>query len=178
MVVKSLLDDYYDWLLEQVDIFLPEHRNYERLLRELNSVEFTWVIPMDENRDMDAVELRKEYLFDCGYHRYDLWTTPRSVLEVLIAFSRRIEIEITGEPGNDDLSRWFWVMIDNLGLLKFSDDRFIKEEVDKILEKWLSHLYKKNGKGSIFLTHKTDIDFREMEMWYQMHTYLNENWSF
>lgn len=178
MVVKSLLDDYYDWLLEQADIFLPEHRNYERLLRELHRTTFTWIIPMDENRDMDAVELRKEFLFDCGYHRYELWNTPRSVLEVLLAFSRRIEIEITGEPGNDDISRWFWVMLGNLGLMKFSDDRFVKEEVDKILGIWLDRKFKKNGSGSIFSVKKSGVNMTDVEMWYQMHYYLNENWKF
>ena len=178
MTSKRILDDYFDWMLSEIKFYSPKHRKYELLLRELNNIEFKWVIPMDENRDMDAYDLRKEFLFDAGYHVYDIWDSPRSVLEVLVAFSRRIEIEITGEPGNDDLGRWFWIMIENLSLLEFDNLMFDKGKVDKILEKWLSHLYKKNGKGSIFLTHKSDIDFRDMEMWYQMHTYLNENWSF
>ncbi len=176
MIVKSLLDDYFDWILEQVGFDLPEHRDYLRLLKKLSTTEFTWILPMDENRDIDGFDLRKEYLFDEGYRRYDIWDSPRSVLEVLVAFSRRIETEIMGEPGNDDLARWFWVMIGNLGLLKFDDNHFVESEIDKILEKWLSRKFNSDGKGSIFPLKKKKVDQREVEMWYQMHGYLNENY--
>lgn len=178
MIVKSILDDYFDWLLEQVDFFLPEHRDYLEVIKSLHATTFKWVVPMDENRDIDGYELRKEYLFDNGYSTHDIWDTPRSCLEVLVAFSRRIEIEITGEPGNDDLSHWFWVMVENLGLLKYDDDHFRKDEVDKILGKWLCRKFSKKGHGSVFFVTKSDIDMRKVEMWYQMHHYLNENWKF
>ena len=178
MVSKSILDNYYDFLLSEVKFGLPEHRDYGLLLDEMHRVAFTWSLDKDSNRDADAYELRKEFLFDYGYHRYNIWDTPRSVLEVLCAFSRRIEIEITGEPGNDDLSRWFWVRVENLGLNVFNDEHFDKQKVDDILQKWLERRYTKNGKGSIFPLTKSEVDQREVEMWYQMHGYLNENWSF
>lgn len=176
MVVKSLLEDYYDWILSEIDFDLPEHRNYEKLLRKLYMTEFRWVLDKDENRDADAFELRREYLFDEGYKRYDIWNTPRSVLEVLVAFSRRIEIEIMGEPGNDDLDRWFWIMLENLGLLKYTDERYNDKKVNEILDIWMSRNFRSDGKGSIYPLKNVKSDQRETEMWYQMHAYLIENY--
>lgn len=174
----DLYDDYYEWLLEQIKFNLPEHRKYGKLIDELNRREFTWTIMMDENRDMDGKYLRVDYLQDTGRDEDLAWNDPSSVLEVLVAFSRRIEIEITGTPGEDDLSRWFWVMIKNLGLLKFDDERFNRKSVNEILDIWLERRFKKDGSGSIFLTRKNDIDMRGVQMWYQMQYFLDENWSF
>ena len=129
---------------------------------------------MDENRAIDAVSLRQEFLFDSGYStKIDLWDDKSNVLEVLLAFSRRIEIEIMGTPGDDHLERWFWEMIGNLGLLEAGiyDD---KSKIDKILEIWMDRKFSKQGKGNIFLTHKTDTDLREVEFWWQMQRYMSE----
>lgn len=177
--IISTYFEYFEYLKDIINYKSENHIKYTKLLYFLGKYEFYWVIDMDENRDIDALALRKDFLVESGYNLSGAyWDSPRSVLEVLIAFSKRIEMEITGDPGNDDFGRWFWVMIENLGLLKFDNDHFDEVEISKILEKWMSREFKKDGTGSIFLTHKTDIDFRETEMWYQMQIYLNESWQF
>ena len=179
MVDSEILDRYYDYLLDLVRFDLPEHRKYGRLMADMYEKPFIIVHPMDENRDGDALYLRKEFLFDNGYDvEHDLWMDERSVLEVLAAFSRRIEIEITGTPGEDDLSRWFWVMIENLGLNEFDNRHYDKDAVSEILDIWLCRKFERNGAGSIFPLKKVSRDQRDVEMWYQMQAYLNENWEF
>lgn len=176
MTDDYLLDQYYNWMLDILDYNLPEHRCYELLLRELNNIEFYWSVTMDENRDIDAVEMRRDFIEECGFDiSTDEWDDPRSVLEVLVAFSRKIEIMVTGEPGNDDLSRWFWIMVGNLGLLKYDNENFYRRKVDDIVDRWLARKITKTGKNGIFPLKKLASDQRDVEMWHQFHTYLSEN---
>lgn len=177
-VYMDIKDEYFEWMLKIIDFDLPEHRNYERLLRELDEIEFYWVVDMDENRDIDAYDLRKEFLYDCNISLDCLYDGPRTVLEVLVAFSKRIETDVTGEPGEYDYGKWFWVMLDNLGLLEFDNYRMNTRAVDNIVEKWLSRNISVNGKSGIFPIKKLTCDQRGVEMWYQMQAYLNENLDF
>ena len=166
------MDDYHVWLCDILRADLPEHRRYKRLLRDLDEKEFICVHPLDKNRLADGLELRYEYIDRYGV---DI-SGPVSCLEVLTALSRRIEIEIMGEPGNDRYERWFWIMIRNLELDEFTDDNYDQGFVDEKLEIWLQRRFKKNGKGSIFPTYKTDIDQRDIDIWYQMQGFLMENY--
>ena len=133
---------------------------------------------MDENRDQDAIELRRSFLIDTDRDEFrDLWDNPRSVLEVLVAFSKRIEIEITGEPGEDCLGRWFWVMLKNLGIL-MPDRRFNRDIVESNVDVWLERKFDESGRGGIFPLKNWRNDQRKTDMWYQMHAYIHENWEF
>jgi hypothetical protein len=177
-LIQELAYDYHEWLMELMRIDLPEHRNYRKLMYDLDTKEFIWLHPMDENRDIDAFDLRKEYFFDNGLDVSEVWTSPRSCLEVLAALSRRIEIEITGEPGNDHIERWFWIMISNLGLDRFDDDHYDHGYVEYILDVWLARKFEKNGKCGLFPLKKATSDQRDVDIWYQMQAYLMENYEF
>lgn len=178
MTKEQIIEEYYDYLLDIIDFRLPEHRKFGKLLEFLFSTKFIWIHPMDENRLNDGLYLRREFLFDFGLDvNRDLWDDPGNVLEVLTAFSKRVEIEITGEPGNDNLGRWFWEMLENLGVL-YSDYEFDSRIVGQKVEKWLCRKFGENGKGGILPLRKTTRDQRDVEMWYQMQEYLNENWNF
>ena len=146
----DIMTGYHDYLCDLMRLDLPEHRKYTELMYDLDDKEFFWLHPMDENRDIDAFDLRKEYLRENGIDDFNGLSEPRSCLEVLAAFSRRIEIEITGEPGNDHIERWFWVMLDNLGLLEFDDRHYNHGLVEHILDVWLTRNYKNDGNGGIF----------------------------
>ena len=137
MLMQDIILDYHEWICEMMRMDLPEHRDYYRLMQDLDRKEFIWSHPMDENRDVDALNMRKEYYFDNGYDISEVFEGPRSVLEVLAALSRRIEIEIMGEPGNDHIERWFWIMLDNLGLLDARDDCYDHYYVEQKLDIWL-----------------------------------------
>ena len=178
MLTKSLIDDYHDWMCDLMCMDLPMHRNYQLLMQDLDCKEFIFSHPLDKNRDLDGYFLRKEYLSCNGYSEQEVWEGPRSVLEVLVALSIRMETEITGDLGNDHIEKWFWVMIKNLGLDYFTDDNYDHREVDRILDIWLQRRYKSNGKNGIFPLKKSTMDQRDIDIWYQMQLYLDENWEY
>lgn len=175
----ALAGEYYEYLLYLMGADAPEHRNYSLLLSDLYDIPFTYSHPMDENRVLDALDMRREYLFDRGYDiRDDFMDRDVSVFEILAALSRRIEIEVTGEPGEDDISRWFWVCLGNLGVLEFEDSRYDRGLVRYKLDFWMLRQYDRHGKGGIFPVEKNGIDQREIDIWYQGQLYLAENWDF
>lgn len=163
--------NYFEYLCSMARLSLPRYRKYRGLLRHLYSVQFRFIHPMDENRVFDALDLRKEYF------NTDNVGGNASVLEVLLAFSRRIETEIMSEdPDKDRIERWFWVMLDNLGLLK-TGIYDSEEEINKILDIWMDRTYTKKGHGNIFSTSKSDTDLRDVELWWQMQRYLVEKYG-
>lgn len=180
--LEDIVDEYNCWILDMMEANLPEHRKYSKLLEELSYIEYKWYIPLDENRDIDAIDLRKEYLAERNMDfislREAFCAYPRSVLEVMAALSRRVEIEITGEPGNDHIERWFWTMIFNLGLDRFDNQNFNRRNIDKIIEIWLSREFDWNGNRSAFPLRNCQIDQRKIDIYYQMQLYLSENYVY
>lgn len=174
----ALADEYFEYLLYLMRADTPEHRKYTRLLSDLYDITFIYSHPMDENRVIDALEMRKEYLFDHGISiRDDFMDRDVSVFEILAALSRRIEIEVTGEPGEDEIERWFWVCLENLGVL-MEDPRYDRGLVRYKIDVWMLRQYKKNGDGGVFPLKRTSTDQRENDLWYQGQLYLTENWNF
>lgn len=169
---------YFHYICDLMLCDLPEHRNYEHLMSDMYDKEFTYVLDMDENRVYDALDLRREFLFDCGYDvTRDYWEEGVSVLEVLAALSKRIEIEVTGEPGDDHIERWFWEMLSNLDVL-YPDDRYEHGIVEYKLDTWMLKRYDRDGTGSVFPLKNWRYDQREIDVWYQGQLYLSENWHF
>ena len=173
--------EYFRWLCDLVDIE-QEDRSYSILARDLFRKEFVALVKHDENRASDGLELREEYLREINYPKYVEIEGECSVLEMLIALARRIDFE-TSDPYDlnntvDRTSYWFWEMIDNLGLIEFSDDCYVEYDgsfmVDAIVDRWLDREYSWDGNGGIFPLKYTNEDQRDVEIWYQMNMYLNE----
>ena len=173
--------DYFHWLCETVHID-QEERSYWLMASELHRIIFYSIVPHDENRASDGLELREEDLRCINYPRYITISGECSVLEMLIGLARRMDFE-TGNPYDfddsiDRTSYWFWEMIDNLGLIAFDDESFVDyngmKNVGKIVEKFLDRGYSRNGNGGLFPVVYSSEDQRRVEIWYQMNQYLNE----
>lgn len=169
--------DYYQWLLDKIDGHMEPFYNYSLLLNELHSIRFKWSIEKDINRATDGESLRWEYMDE--HNIPDLFYKNGircSVLEMLIALSIRCDIEIMGEAGESNVSKWFWIMVDNLDLMRCSDDNFSSEYVRHQIDIWLSRSFDRRGIGSPFpLKAKRCRDQRNVEIWFQMCGYLSEN---
>lgn len=179
----SLNERYFRWLLGILGFKEPISCRYNSMLSYLFSTDFKLTDPIvghDDNRLNDGFDLRAMYS--------DNFTSPEqpqifdeevSVLEVLVAFAMRIDDDVMYD-GNLRASKWFFIMIDNLGMTNFTDDELglswtIDDEA-QIIDIWMSRQYGPSGKGTVFPINNTGIDQRNVEMWYQMQEWFNENY--
>ena len=171
--MTSELDELYlEWLSKLV---CSKERRYDGLLRQLFHKEFVWIIANDDNRAEDGKEIRREFLAaeDLGGNS-DFLEIGCSVLELLIGLARRLVFEAEGE-----LCDWFWRMIKNLGLHKYTDNSsYSADRVDDILDRLIWRTYEENGWGGLFPLIHPDVDQRGVELWYQKDAYLLENGAY
>lgn len=138
---------------------------------ELLSVPFTWDenIITDANRADDGLSLRSLFYYD-EHDISGMCDSPCSVLEMLVAMSIRIEMDIMGEPGDDHPGRWFELMMKNLRIGRYTpvNDALMKIDI------WLHREYEANGVGSLFPLREFPGDQRDLPIWDQMSFYLSE----
>ena len=167
--------DYFEWLLDKVRYKFVRTDDYRLLLSYLFYREFTWLIPFDSNRAENGIGLRYEFETEHGFCGRNV-DEPCSVLEMLIALARDWEHEITYDFHKGDRSaKWFWTMIDNLGLLNYPDFEFNEYEIEEIIDVWLTRKFSKSGEGSIFPVKNWGSDQKQLEIWLQLQNYVLEN---
>lgn len=142
----------------------------------LRSIEFTYIIPRDENRAQDGLDLRCRFASMNNYNpdiAYEI-DGPCSVLEMMIALAIRCEETIMDDPKKGDRTvQWFWIMINNLGLSDQTDGRFDKIFVTEAIQKFLNREYAPDGRGSLFRIRNCRKDLRKVEIWCQLNWYLD-----
>ena len=163
---------YLQWLYR----FLGNTSNYSKLLDYLYQVDFVWIIPMDENRAKDGVNLRFQfcdiYGLDLTKHDEIFGSKPCSMLEMMIALAVRIEDDFMGTENSNNTPRWFWSMIFALGLQFQKNDNFNAEKVDSVILQFIEHRYGPDGRGSLFHVPMQNVDFRHLQIWDQMNYWL------
>jgi hypothetical protein len=159
---------YLDWLIGQTEF--PDE--YESLLEQIHKYEFVWIVPNDDNRVEDAKEIRFEYLRSRDEIDLHGLIPYISVLEVLIALSRRCEFQ-TGQASQE----WMTTFIRHLGLEKFRGHLGIRRQnqVATIIDDFIWRRYTHHGEGGLFPLKYPKEDQTKVELWYQMHAYLIEN---
>lgn len=175
--MSALLDEQYlTWLYSQVGSVKLRNsaRTHWSLLKQLYKKEFVWFIPNDDNRVADGRDLRYEFVesYYKGPIDPDWMDLGCSMLEMLLALSRRLEFE-----SNGDSRAWFWHLIEVLDLFQFNDrnyDDLAEETIDDALNKVIFRRYSPNGNGGLFPLRNPERDQREVELWYQMSSYLIE----
>ena len=172
-----MIESYFDWLSSFAK--LPDH---VLLLRKLYLTDFSWLIPFDENRACDGIQLRYRFGRECGIPDpvicAELDNRPCSVLELIVALAIRIEGQIMGDESiGDRTASWIFAMITNLGLIGYNNHVFDEREVDRILYIFLNRQYSRTGRGGLFEIPNLDPsrDMRNEEIWCQMCWYLNEH---
>jgi len=163
--MASRYENYLKWLIRQIE---PDRdRDYTDLFGILHAKEFVWLIPNDDNRLEDGLDIRAEFFNGHGKHTH----LPCSVLEVILGLSRRLAFAAGGEE-----ARWAWVLIENLELHRMSgrigDIR--AERIGDVLERLVWRTYQPDGIGGFFPLAWPPQDQRQVELWYQMHAYIEE----
>ena len=168
---------YFDWLVGLVGG--PDH-NYETLLDRLFKAPFNVRLTheRDDNRMEDALYLRAVYEDELGTLTYMPPGMP-SVLEGLIGIAMRLdETAYVDSPGGYGTEYWFWVLIENLELDGYVDtDRWstMVTEIDSIIYSAVYRMYDSSGYGGFFPLSTPAEDQRQIEIWYQMMAWLNDN---
>lgn len=171
---------YLDWMCRLVYNKYSKNLSYKKLLHYLNTIDFTYILPLDGNREEDGIDLRYRFGYECNYDNSLIASYlddhPCSVLEMIVALARRCEESIMSDPDyGDRTGQWFWSMIVNLGLGPMTDDKFDKDYVDFVVNRFLNREYKPNGEGGLFTVKHPSRDMRSVEIWYQMCWYIDEN---
>ena len=170
-------EDYVTWLVDKMNIV--SDRNYGMLLRELYRIEFYSIIPYDEDRGADGLELRGSWADEMGYDGPVSFGPPR-VLEVLIGIALRIEFQLFGSKyaADWDYKRVFWDLINNLELLEM-DGVLTREDYRKIgdtIEGFLGKSVTCDVFPNIYRFCVTPENLRKKNLWDQMHLYIAEKW--
>ena len=159
--------DYYIWLRNLVG----NRSDYSKLVKQLDTIPFTWIFALDENRAAGGMNLRGKYAFEHSMDEEDVRNGPCTVLEMLIGVADHMEDQLAC-----DIETWFWELIKNLHLDQFTDYNYDPRGVEYIIKSWLHRNYSKNGAGSLFpLEHYTG-DCRNLDIWSQMNAWINENY--
>lgn len=172
----AIINDYFDWLCDQICNHRErKHISFDKLLIRLHCIEFKYLIPMDEDRARDGVNLRWRYSWERGYeHVPACLNEPCSVLEMMIALSLYCEENIMDDPNiGNRTGQWFWNMIVNMGLGGMVDRNFDKRYVTEVVDRFLKREYEPNGKGGLFKIDNCEYDVRDMDIQRQLCRYLN-----
>ena len=180
----NLIDAYFGWLYRMVCD--DEHQNYYNLLKRLFVLRFSYFIDNDGNRAGDGIYLHYLFARDNGYSddEIDEWFGVRqencSVLEMIVGVARRMDDILWDPVEGDRTSKWFWIMIKNLGLDDCRDEDFNEECVERI-DHWIdimvSRHYGYDGYGGLFPLRNPKKDQRNVEIWYQMQAWCIENFE-
>lgn len=175
MAEKNIEREYFEWLYGLV---MNGNRAYRHVLAALNEREFVYLLEMDQNRADDGMDLRYRFGYERGYLAEriseELDTRPCSVLEMMAGLAARCEEHIMNDPAMGDRThQWFWVMVCSLGLNMTTDARYDGYAVQQAIDKLLRREYEPDGRGGLFTVENSPYDLRNMEIWYQMMSYLN-----
>lgn len=162
--------EYFEWLCGQVATPAGAG-SYEDVMLLMFDMSFIWLVPNDENRVADGLEVRLLFNADKGY-KEDIRGVPVCFLEVLIGLSRRFAFLVDRHPAD-----CAWDLMKNLKLGGFHDPLRPKEvrKVTDILETATWRRYGRDGSGGFFPLTRPKNDQREVEIWYQMTAYIEEN---
>lgn len=175
---QDLKERYFNWMTVLV---MPQdriRRKYSMLLNALDESIFHFTIPLDENRLIDGMDLRYRFGHQNNIPeeviREQLDITSVSMLEMMVALALRGEEHIMDDPSmGNQMSTWFWEMINSLKLNSMSNDNFDQRWVAFRIDILLNHSYEYNGEGGLFTIPNPRQDLRTVEIWYQMCWYLD-----
>ena len=159
--------EYYIWLSELVG----NRGAHSKLIKHLDTMAYMWVMVLDSNRASGGKNLRTRYAYETSIDEEDVRNGPCTVLEMLISVADHMVDQLDA-----DISYWFWVLMNNLGLDEYTDDNYDTKEVEMIVNKWLQHDYMPNGFGSIFPLKHFSGDCRYLDVWSQMNEWIKENY--
>lgn len=177
---NRMREAYFQWMIRLVDRpAWSGRRSWQKLFRLLHRIDFLYILELDANRADDGTDLRYRFAYEHGYDgelvKEFLDKGPCTMLEMMIALAQRCEEHIMDDPDSGDRTgKWFFEMIESLGLGSMDDEDFDEDFVMAVIDRFLRREYDRDGRGGLFTVSSCRFDMRRAEIWYQMMWYLNE----
>lgn len=167
---------YLQWLEHNLTVE-GQHpdRSYTDLVTAMFNTEFTWSVPMDDNRLADGMEVRADFAHTHDVRQADARALgPCSFIEVLLGLARRMAFVSGGSPNH-----WAWQLLINLELDRMWDrlSRSKMQHTRQKMERVMNRTYQPNGVGGFFPLAWPDGDQRAIELWAQLNAYAAEQHS-
>lgn len=178
---EQIQDEYFEWIIRLVtEGKYAGRKSWRKLFRLLHETEFIYILDMDANRADDGIDLRYRFAWErhLDARKVDTAFGDRScsVLEMMAALALRCEEHIMDDPESGNRTgKWFFEMIESLGLEDMDDEHFDKITAADILARFMRREYRADGRGGLFTVDDGIHDMRDTEIWYQMMWYLNED---
>ncbi len=179
---EDFANAYRNWMQERM-----QAEGYDILFDVLHDIPFEWDernIPRDSDRADDGRYLRLRFSEESNMRIFDgELAYPCSFLEFLIALAFEIEDNIMYDSSKPNQEvEWFWEIMSNLGLAKFTDERMHRESslayatVNEIADMVMKRRYDYNGYPGMFPLRKPQMDQTKVEIWYQANAYFIEKY--
>ena len=167
--------NYFDWLCYLVKGRCRTGVSHIKVLEILYSTPFTPIVPHDDNRESDGIDLRNLYTWETG--QIPDISGPCTMLEMMTALSERLSFLVEDERCIDNGGFFFWQILGNLGIDIEDEDWRSKDQkmVLGILEKLNTRSYGYSGRGGMFPLRRVTSDQRKTEIWRQCSSWLIEN---
>lgn len=170
---------YFSYLLDLV----KADDNHGILLSILFGTDFRWSVPNDDNRMSDGMNIRYNYAYEhdiLDKELDELMLVPCSVMEVVCGLAIRMD-DIMRDPIEPHIDRWFWEMLENLGVSECTDTAYEKGawtpiDLYNILDIFMDRKYDELGHGGLFPRNFCDKNLKEIELFSQMNGYLSEKY--
>jgi hypothetical protein len=144
----------------------------------MQNIPFKMLVPRDDNRANDGLDLRDEFLDFVQDKTIDREAERQahdvSLLETFVGLAARGRLLTAMEE-----TEWFAIFLKNLGIDSCSDrsfDLIVRQKARRALRKFNDRKYRANGQGGLFPLTMPMRDQREVELWYQMGAYIRENY--
>lgn len=180
---------YFDYLCELINL---DSSKYECLIHELYSIDFKWVLPLDEDRAFDGLILREGYYdYRIDYER--IVNKPCSVLECLIGLAYKMDYILDDDDRGNRMRLWFWEMVENLDLMRFTNEYLEQfgfgefedhhggtryNMIHAICDDWMNRNFIFDGQGSPFPLNYPKEDQRKLDLVRQLNAYILEKHMF
>lgn len=170
--------EYIHWMRRMMTAGTVNEGIYNALFDTLSHTPFYWIVPMDENRYNDGINLRSLFAYEKNLDPEMIFEMlsdqPCSILEMMVALTIRINDIMDDIEQGDRLKSWFWGMIDSLGLYGMTDERYSPIFVEAVLKKFLNREYGNDGRGNLFPNFKDFDSYTKIQIWDQAMYYLNQ----
>lgn len=162
---------YFNWFLEK---FNPK-RTYTRLFQTMFNTVYVYdpKFELDKNIETNGKDLVWDFFEEKDIPPSDVIRGRScSFLEAVVSLVYLYKKTISSDE--TDYKSFFWEMMDNCHLIKYSDEYFNYQQVQAIIKKIVNRSYSIKGNGGLFPRKGNEYNSKELDLIKQFNLYIGE----